>query len=139
MYAPFFRRLTLFVLCLLLVSASAAHADVARESGTGAYILEPGTYAIGSSLDIPAGFYEVRPKGLSGTCRISASAMLTTTYDEAADALVDDLDLSALYSYSFEYTAAWWWQGVAPIVDLDCVFYLKVEGCTCYFYPTDMP
>jgi len=111
-----------FMLVGIILLTVLACAEVTMDA-SGAYVLEPGLYQVGK--DIPAGRYDVRFKNMEEKCIIKYSDLLDKDKEP---------DLTFMYSYSFEFTSKEWWQGVAPVIMVNSMGYLKIEESTAYLY-----
>ena len=113
------------LLLILITFFSLAFAEEIGIGSDGEYTLPPGRYTVGK--DIPAGYYDIRIKGLNEYCTIRYSVQ-------------EDLD-GTLYMDSvnaFEMTFrsnSNYWQGCHPNILLLDYSFLEIENSYCVFYP----
>lgn len=118
------KRILVFTLCLFLLIPSAIAESKLKPGSMGEYTLEPGIYEIG--VDIPAGYYDIRIKGLDLYCLIRVSQYM----------FEGQLDTSKDYSFTFTFASPNnYWQGCHPNILLTESTYLQIENSPCVFYP----
>lgn len=120
----FLRRIAA-ILLILITFFSLAFADAVQIGPDGEYTLPPGRYTVGE--DIPAGYYDIRIKGLDEYCTIRYSIQENldgTLYMDSVNA----------FEMTFRSNSNYW-QGCHPNILLVDYSFLEIENSYCVFYP----